>query len=130
MQGSIDSMSAGSLRRSIRCGRKMCQHTTEIELLAKTNRFAGAVAERCVSVGGLECAIVDNVGADELKLGWLNMAFSIGYGDGWPVSMSLGDSIPRPPDDSNAKAGRKGIDGLVVECCEECLKDALERPSI
>jgi hypothetical protein len=77
-------------------------------------------------VGVVGFTIVDSVGAEELKLGWLNMAFSGRCGDERPESMSLGDSMP---EDSNAIVGRKDEDGLGVECCEEC-EGRLERPSI
>jgi hypothetical protein len=72
--------------------------------------------------------IVDSVGADELKLGWLKIVFS-GVGEERPESISFGESIPRPPEDSKARVGRKGADGLVAECCEEC-EVRLDKPSM
>ena len=97
--------------------------------MANTNRFAGAVADRWVSVSGLGLTIVDSVGAEELKLGWLKIAFSGGLGDERPESIRLGESVPKSPVDSNWRVGRKEADDLAGPCCEEC-EGCLDRPSI
>jgi hypothetical protein len=74
--------------------------------------------------------MVDSVGAEELKLGWLKMAFSGGLlGDERPEFMPLGESIPRLSEDSNGRAGRNGAVALAGECCEEC-EGCLDKPSM
>lgn len=73
--------------------------------------------------------MVDSVGAEELKLGWLKIAFSGGLGDDRPESMPLGESVPKPLEGSNPIVGRNSVDGLVWECCEEC-EGCLDRPSM
>ena len=73
--------------------------------------------------------MVDSVGAEELKLGWLKIAFSGGLGDERPESKFFGESVPKPPEDSNGRVGRKEADGLAGACCDEC-EGCLDRPSM
>ena len=55
---------AGSLRRSYTAAEKV---SYTARLLSNASRFAGVVADRCVSVGGEPTLdIVDSTGADEL----------------------------------------------------------------
>ena len=49
-------------------------------MLANASRLLGVVAERCVSISGVEL-IVDSAGADELRFGWLKMV--LGFSGGW-----------------------------------------------
>ncbi len=82
---------------------------------ANARRFEGAVAERCVSVGGLAENMVDSAGADEF--GWLNSgAFSAVAGElacATGADSCLGDSIVKPFA-SKDSGGRK-----VPEFCGE-----------
>lgn len=50
-------------------------------MLANASRLLGVVAERCISISGVE-PIVDSAGADELRFGWLKIVldFSGGWG--------------------------------------------------
>lgn len=81
--------------------------------MAKASRFAGAVAERCDSVGGFVEKTVDRAGAEEF--GWLNRTLS-GVGDRAALapSTSFGDSVAPLP--SNASGGMNDVDPEECEC--------------
>ena len=111
---------AGSLRLSYTVAGKV-SYTDR--LAAKARRFEGAVAERCVSVGGLAENMVDSAGAEEF--GWLksvpfSFSFSFSEDDGpdadaGPAGASLVGDSKVSPFESNDNGGRK-----VAEFCGEC----------
>ncbi len=109
---------AGSLLRSYVPEEKVSY--TE-RLVAKVSFLLGAVADRCVIVGG-GLVIVESTGAEEL--GWLNIETGLS-GGGWFVEVGVEGDEPaswliRSGDDDDASKLRGGNDGAVFEEWEEC----------
>ena len=107
---------AGSLRRSYTDDGNV-SYTDKFD--ANARRFAGAVCDLCVSVGGFELNIVESAGADEF--GWLKSPRS-GVTERMiePVSTaSLAASTVRPL--SKLSGGRKVVGEVGPAECGGCL---------